>query len=516
MILSARMAGLMFLLLVSLGTSGRQQQDSVLNRIISVHADSTSIANVLRQITNQDQIFFSYDASLVNAERTVTVNKVREPLIGILKILFPHGEFSFVEKEDYIIITSLEEHNNDTIPGDPEPDGVKYAFIQGKVTDLVTREPLSYVSISVKGHPFGTITNQDGEYVFKIPEPYWQDSVTFSFVGYATGTLAHQQLLENGSIQLRPVTMRIREVRVRAVSVEEILEGLRENIRRNYALSSRLYTGFYRETVKQDEDYISVSEAVVEVLKAPYDDEFREDRVRLLKARRSPDIKPFNWVNFKLQGGPYTITKLDAVKTHETFLDQEFQHLYRYSLTDVIWYQDHPVYVISFRPEKGISYPLFRGEMYVDRESYALLYARFSLDNYGLGKAEENLIRRKPRGFRVKPLKVEYIVDYQVYNQRTYLHSAKAIVAFRVRSRGDRVNSVFESVSELLVTQIRNTDLKRFPGKELFTIHDIFAEMTVDYDEKFWENYNIIKPDEDLEHALKRFLTPVESNTTND
>ncbi|HAX96759.1 MAG TPA: hypothetical protein DCY35_09625, partial [Prolixibacteraceae bacterium] len=318
MILSARVAGLMFLLLISLGTSGRQQQDSVLNRIVSVHADSTSIARVLRQITIQDQIHFSFDASLVNAERTVTVNKDREPLINILNILFPHGEFSFVEKEDYIIITSVEEYN-DSIPGDPEPEGIKYAYIQGKVTDLVTREPLSYVSISVKGHPFGTITNQDGDYVFKIPEPYWQDSVTFSFVGYASGTRAHHQLLENGSVQLRSVTMRIREVRVRAVSVEEILEGYRENIRRNYALSSRLYTGFYRETVKQDEDYISVSEAVMEVLKAPYNDEFREDRVRLLKARRSPDIKPFSWVNFKLQGGPYTITKLDAVKTHETF-----------------------------------------------------------------------------------------------------------------------------------------------------------------------------------------------------
>ena len=515
MILSARAAGLFFLLFVSLGSSGRQQQDSVLNRIVSVHADSTSIANVLRQITLQEEIYFSYDASLVNAERNVTVSREREPLINILNTLFPHGEFSFVEKEDYIIITSVEDQKSPP-SGDQVEEGPRFAYIQGKVSDLVTREPLSYVSISIKGHPYGTITNQDGEYIFKIPEPYWQDSVIFSFVGYTSGTYSHPRLLENGSVQLRPVTIRIREVKVRAVSVEEILDGIRENITKNYAVSTRLYTGFYRETVKQDEDYISVSEAVMEVLKAPYHDEFREDRVRLIKARRSPDVKPFNWVNFKLQGGPYTITKLDAVKTHETFLDKEFQHLYRYTLSDVIWYQDHPVYVISFRPEKGISYPLFRGEMYVDRESYALLYARFSLDNYGLGKAEENLIKRKPRGFRVKPLKVEYIVDYQVFNQRTYLHSAKAIVAFRVRSREDRVNSVFESVSELLVTQVRNTDLKRFPGKDIFTIHDIFAEMTVDYDEHFWENYNIIKPDEDLQHALKRFLDPVESNTTND
>jgi hypothetical protein len=64
---------------------------------------------------------------------------------------------------------------------------------------------------------------------------------------------------------------------------------------------------------------------------------------------------------------------------------------------------------------------------------------------------------------------------------------------------------VYHIVSDLLVTDVRNTDLKRFPAKSLFTIHDIFSEMSVDYDEKFWDDYNIIKPDEDLKNAIKTF-----------
>jgi hypothetical protein len=80
-------------------------------------------------------------------------------------------------------------------------------------------------------------------------------------------------------------------------------------------------TAFYRETVKQDNDYINVSEAVIEILKAPYTNSLRSDLVRIVKGRRSPDVKPFQWLNFKLQGGPFTITKLDVVKTLESFID---------------------------------------------------------------------------------------------------------------------------------------------------------------------------------------------------
>jgi len=490
------------LLLMTMFSHGVQQQDSVLNRVISVHADQLPVASILFNISQQEKIFFSYDASLINTERTLTLHVNNMPVAEIMDMIFPHGEFRFIQKEDYIIITALEDNGEfsgtELISAAPE-----VLTLSGKVTDYVTREPLSYVSISVLHHPIGTITNLDGEFLLKIPVHHVSDSLVFSFVGYSTSMRAIRDLQHGSSIPLHSMSVRIREVRVKAVTVEEILDGVRNRIGANYSSNNRMLTGFYRETIRQDNDYISISEAVLEVLKAPYLLDFREDRVRLLKARKSPDVKPFHWVNFKLQGGPYTITKLDAVKTMETFIDPEFQHLYKYAISDVIWYKDHPVYVISFRPIKNISFPLYRGEMYIDRESLALVYARFSLDNYGLGMAEESLIKKKPRGFRIKPLNVDYQVDYQFHNNQWHLHSAKGLIAFRVRSREDRVNSVFESTSELLITDVKSTDLKRFPGREQFTIHDIFSEMSMDYDENFWGNYNIIKPDEDLRKAIK-------------
>lgn len=88
---------------------------------------------------------------------------------------------------------------------------------------------------------------------------------------------------------------------------------------------------------------------------------------------------------------------LDVIRKLETFLDPDYQLLYRYSISQVIWYKNHPVFVIRFRPARDIDFPLFVGEMYVDRESYALLYASFSLDEYGLSVAGESLIRKNPK-----------------------------------------------------------------------------------------------------------------------
>jgi Holliday junction resolvase RusA-like endonuclease len=87
------------------------------------------------------------------------------------------------------------------------------------------------------------------------------------------------------------------------------------------------------------------------------------------------------------------------------------------------------------------------------------------------------------------------------------LSTAQTSVRFRVRSRNDKINSVFHSVSDLLVTNHERTALKRFDKDETFLPTDIFTEMIIDYDKEFWGDFNIIQPDDDLRKALKDINT---------
>jgi hypothetical protein len=104
---------------------------------------------------------------------------------------------------------------------------------------------------------------------------------------------------------------------------------------------------------------------------------------------------------------------------------------------------------------------------------------------------------------KAKPTYTNYEINYQQYLDKWHLANVKASVKFKVRSRNDKINSEYHSVSELLITDIQNTELKKFDRDESFTQRDIFVEMISNYDPDFWENYNIIKPDEDLQNAFK-------------
>ncbi len=500
-----RITLMLFTLLPALVTIGQQQRDSVLNRIISVHADEKPVFLLLEQISRENNLFFSYDASLINTEKRVSIHLENKTVNDVLKDIFKNDELQFIGKNSHVII-SAKEYKTQTPLNADSVNIPAVLVLRGKVVDNSNHKPLDYVSVSLLNRPVGTITNSDGDFILKLSPEYRHDTIIISHVGYARQKKAISGFVGEEVINLQSISIRIREIKVKAVSVEEILANFRRDIPSNYSEENQLFTGFYRETVRQDDEYISVSEAVLEILKTAYSSTFRDDKVHLLKARHSPDVTPFHWVNFKMQGGPYTITMLDVVKEMETFLDPEYELFYRYSISNVIWYKNHPAFVIKFRPAKDIDFPCFVGEMYIDRESYALLFARFSLDNYGLNIAEETMIKKKPKGFKVKPQYVDYQVDYSEYEGKWYLHTAHASVAFRVKSPQDKINAVYHSVSDLLITDIKNTDLKRFPVKSLFTINDIFADIAVDYDEKFWENYNIIKPDEDLEKAVKSFV----------
>lgn len=490
------------ILLLSLFSKGQQQDGSVLeNRVTIVQKDQT-LSFILDQLSWQAGVFFSYDASVIDGETKISIDAADKSLYTVLNQLFDPAEFNLSEMENQVIISKkpdekpIHENKTDTIP-------VKYFFLTGKITDKKKGEPIGYASISVFGKPIGTITNPDGDFLLKMHPDHIRDTLVISCMGYSQIFIPAYQVLDEDVIEMSPASIRIREVKVTATTPYQLLKNIRENIATNYSTNIHLMSAFYRETVKQDEEFISVSEAVVEILKAPYNNTFRDDLVRLLKGRRSPDVKRFQWLNFKLQGGPFTITKLDLVKTMESFIHPDFENLYKYNISKVIWYNEEPVYVLEFQPVSDLVAPGFTGEMYVQRETFAIVHANFRYNKKGLREAESMMIKKKPAGVTAKPSYVNYKVSYQKLYGKWYLANAQASVKFKIRSKHDKINSEFHSVSDILITDIKSTDLKRFARDESFNQNDIFVEMINDYDERFWENYNIIKPDEDLRNALK-------------
>jgi hypothetical protein len=493
---------LLSILLLSLPAAAQQQDGSILERRVSIQQNNQPLGSVLDQLSWQAGVFFSYDATIFDTEKTVSINIKNKSLFTVLNQLFKSTEFRFSELQNQIII-SKRVSSEITKPSEIDTIPIKYFFLSGKIINKKKEAPIKYATISIRNKPIGTISNFDGDFLLKIHPDNIYDTIIISCMGFRQLILPAYKILDDDFFIMTPASIKIREVKVTATTPRELLKNIRNNIQKNYTTSTKLMTAFYRETIKQDDKYINVSEAVLEVLKAPYRGT-RKDVIRLIKGRKSPDVQPFQWINLKLQGGPFSIVKLDIIKTMERFINKDFEELYKYQISKVIWYNNIPVYVLEFSPATNLGFPLFTGKMYVHRETFAIVHAEFRLNKTSLREAKNTMIRKKPHNVKAKISFVQYTVNYQQFQGKWHLATARASVKVKVKSKHDKINSEFHSVSDLLITDIHQTELKRFNREESISNRDVFVEMIGKYDNRFWDNYNIIKPNEDLRKAFKK------------
>lgn len=492
---------LLFLLL-PLMMNAQEKQASNLDTKISIQIEDGRLIDLFNAITLQTGIYFSYDPLLVNSDQPVSVQASSQTILTILTDVF-HDKFQFKLLKNQLIITGSN-HNSEA----DTPEKSKHLstiIISGKLVNQESKEQIPYASISLFGKTLGTISNVDGEFALKIPPEYLKDTVVISCMGYARKSFLLDTLKKGRlHITLEPIKIQLREVKVEATDPIQVMDSMINNIPQNYPTKTMLMTSFYREVLKQDKQYVNVAEALMDILKTPYTKQFREDQIRYLKGRKSKEVQAFKFVDFKMQGGPYYITKLDVIKTLDSFVDREYRSYYKYKLDQTIEYRGRPTYVIAFEPAGKFDYLTYKGKLFIDKQTFALVHAEFSLSKDGKKSARRSLIRKKPKDFNVRPLELDYDVSYKRYNGKWYLNSAQASVEFRVKSKRDKVNSIFHSISNLLITDYRETNLKRFKNKEDFDSSDIFSEIITDYDPNFWGDYNVIEPSTDLKNALKK------------
>lgn len=489
------------LLLISLVSRGQQEGDLILQSKISIRQIDQLVSTVLDSISKQTGYFFSYDPVQVQANRKVSISFSNASIEKVLNAIFKEKLSYKVLRNQIIIYKEIEQTGEEETPAEAKEPII---MLSGKIIDLDNNAPIPYASVSIWKKTIGTMSNIDGEFELKIPNEIKNDTLIFSCMGYQKYLLPIRDFeFEKNSIFLRPVSIRIKEIKVKAIAALDIINEMLEKISTNYPTEPYLMTTFYRETLQQDEKYMNVSEAVMEILKTSYSNTYREDRTRLIKGRKNNQERLFKWVDFKMQGGPYYITFLDVIKTKESFLDKDLMTLYKYEIEEVIFYRERPTYVISFKPKIRSDQSMYHGRLYVDRETSALVQTDFGLDKSGLRIAKESMIKKKPKGFNVRPENVSYKVTYKSDNGKWYFNTAWALVQFKVRSRDDKINSLYTSISDLLITEYEKTDVKRFKSSETFHSDDIFTEIIVNYDEEFWGKYNTIKPNEDLRKAIR-------------
>ena len=383
-----------------------------------------------------------------------------------------------------------------------QADSLRFS-VRGTVVDATGGKPLAYVSVTLPGSNYATVTNQDGAFVIKSDiAPRF---VAFSLLGYKPLTVpadhdqAMQVRLSRGEYTLDPAS----------VMAGEPLAILREaiyKIQDNCPDQPELFDCFYRETVQKRSRFIYVSEAVTKMFKSSFRNIFGRDRASVVKSRILTSPRASDTLAVKLEGGPVQAVDLDLVKTRQLVLDEEYLEMYSLEMLDPVMLDDRRQFVIRLVPSVTEDFALQFGTVFIDQETLSFSRIELTLDVSDPDKATRAMLISKPADIRFKPKEMSLLLNYKREDGKSRLSYARTVFRFNCNARKRLFNTEFTAIAEMVVTnRLAGEEAVPIARQDAFRSSETLADKSKAYlDPDFWKDYNIIEPTESLEHAIGR------------
>ncbi|WP_435314767.1 carboxypeptidase-like regulatory domain-containing protein [Cellulophaga fucicola] len=391
--------------------------------------------------------------------------------------------------------------------GQQDVNAQDYNQFKGEIIDSNSKKPLVFATLTLANSNISTISNAEGKFSLKIPKETSNGQLIVSFLGYKTKTIALEDLKSgNNKIYLDITITELSEINISIPKDPRalVLETLKKR-GENYFNDPTLMTAFYRESIKKRRKNISLSEAVVNIYKAPYSNT-RNDVVELYKTRKSTNYSKMDTLALKLQGGPFNALYVDIMKYPQYIFGVDLLKYYEFTFDHSTRINNKLIYVISFKQNQTTNDPLYRGKLYIDAEKKILTSAVYSLNITDKQKAAKLFVRKKPNRAKVWPTDVAYRVDYREKNNKWYYGYSSAILEFKIDWDDRLFNSVYSMSCEMAVTDWEKNTTKESPkGKNKIRTSIILGDEAFGFsDPDFWGEYNIIEPEKSIESAIKK------------
>ncbi|PCJ28098.1 MAG: hypothetical protein COA97_02145 [Flavobacteriales bacterium] len=359
----------------------------------------------------------------------------------------------------------------------------------------------------------------------------------------------------NLNILLSPSSTNLSEFVItykKPLTSKQILKKSIKNTSKNYSNIPVNLKGLYRETLKEDNKYIYLNEAVVNIHYSKYSQnkldrkiwedwyyndsyafEFKggwftefpthfntkQDKAKLIEARTSENWSQFNFDN-PINGGPLSLTSKDFIKYRYDFLNPNNFNKYIYNLKENEFVNNHSCYVLHFYPNetnrkmvfdmgKKMKRSIYVGKIYIEMESFAVV------------KMEYQLAKNVDFGFYKYhvPLNDIVTVDYQKYKSIWHL---KKITRTKIRSQKTKTmkkRALYQSQQELIITEIVTDSVIQFNKNETWkhTKLTTLRNREVPYNSGFWKGYEKINYpilSEKIKYDLE-IKTPLEKQFNN-
>jgi len=343
--------------------------------------------------------------------------------------------------------------------------------ISGTITNAEKGTKATNISVFTKRPKIGTISDSKGYFKLNLPSSCLNKYLYFTGVGFQKDSIL---ISENSSlnIKLQPQAYTLKEIYIMPDST--LLTLLRKaylRIPENYPAKPSLYTGFYRESV-QDENYQQayLAEAMLSIYKDSYIKKKAEPgEVEILKSRK----KEISSSGLLYYGGPFVPINGDAVLQRKDYINPQHFKAYKYKFNGIKESEGHEFYDISYTSSKSDS-TVFKGRTLIDKQSLAYVYFERDLENY------------QTTNLRIKGVESHSKVTYEKQNDKYYLKQYENSNIEKNLLNGKNINSTIDYIT----TDVKLDSVKPIPFERRLGFFEPFMQKTDDYNKKGWTDYD--------------------------
>jgi hypothetical protein len=356
--------------------------------------------------------------------------------------------------------------------------------ISAKVVDDETSEPLGFASVSIKGVPIGTISNEEGEFDFHFPRQYELDILVVSMLGYSNFEVPVWTLLSDTLtiIRLAKSPIQLLEIVVSdTLTGGDILRIALARIEQNYPMQPFIMDGFYRDVKKVGGTYISLLEAAVQIFDENYEaprNMFKlRERVRLVEIRQSLGYeskftKYFDQANL-----------LEDLLLHNTVryrhIEEEDELFAATQREKNSTFDGNEIYVVTYDHHAHL-------KVFINKGNFAIVHIEFED-----GPSEDGMQKKKNLISKRGGLKKS--MDFRMYDGKMYL--SFMTMTSKVNWYDIETNELkFETelFQQLLINKVLPNAKTRIGSTEKMRNYGLQYQ-DHPYNKKFWDNYNVIK-----------------------
>lgn len=377
---------------------------------------------------------------------------------------------------------------------------------KGVVVNGRTGSTLEFATLSVSNTNISSVSNLDGEFSLKVPLENLGESVIISYLGYKRLTMPLSQMQATGNrIALDESFEQLPDVNIASVDPDLVVRRVMDNRAVNTLKEPLVVKAFYRESIKKRRTYASLSEAVVDIYRSPIAAQSK-DYIVLERARKSTDYNKIDTLVIKLQGGPYNNIGMDMARNRDLFFSSDVFEIYDFKFDKMVNMNNRNVFVIDFEQKGAIVEPFYRGKLYVDSSSFALVKTVFSLNLQNLAKAKKFFVKKKPLNADVIPMDTKYIVDYREQDGKWHFNYSRIELSFKVKWDKKLFNSIYNIFIEMAVTDWKvNEDKEVIRSKDRMRRSVILNDQASGFsDPDFWGERNVIEPDKSIDNAIRK------------